>query len=858
MSNRHRDASDCPAATPRISRSTGSGSETNKKSCNTANSSSSSHKMCAKSTAVGEVTPGCPPAPTPSRFPPLRTPLLRHTDAGAEQEDEAFARIMANIRAMAEPLADLDETMQDEHAPAHTDRLHLPVHLTYRTFHASLVCPKKFYLLQHRSDLLPRSSIGELVHFDDTVGFSELARRWDRLQFGSKAIVVHEKDFAQAVQRTEDIVTHYFHTTYASLGEQAPSLTIHRPALMAPFGGDRRSPTAAHPLQLRARPCVLRYRPKDNQWMILHAHPVVDPMGTTAKAAYHLQRFHFAVLVFRYWITQPHIPIAVRKRFLQIDLDGINAENAEGRVLESSARVLATPIDLKRSGILHIRQFFPGPATLLDCDPQRLVKFVQRLSLEEMLEMDAGQHQQSGGEGGAASYSHASNHSSNAFSRGSSCGSGGAVSGAFDIHGLHRIQPKSAAAAVQTAVSVMRQHAARVHSSRTRSARSTRAKDLTAMEMFASQQRLMELLLTHVTLPLVERTQLPGEVHRAHWTCFSRDTEANTDANTQLEAHRNNSSTNTNDNDNNSTKCTPVDAATTDFSTYLGTHCSRGELCPFFQEGCCLPAHVPNPLATQNNHLFTIPSLSVARKVSWWSQGMRTVRDVLHGYKAGTIKLTAPQLRYAKAVTEGCVAVNPREVDAFFARVRYPAFVIDFEAVQFALPPFSRQVAYQSIPFQFSLDVFQTDILTETPTHYDFLHFGKNYSPNADPRRACIEELMRIVQLEREKKRAAMEVSGELAEAEKAAEEAANAAVNETGSSRGRRKGGEGEEEEGGVGVGKLQPLLPSRLKRPHVPINRSRARRRPMTAALLHTTPRLRSRVWRSSDSSRSSTRRR
>ncbi|CCW60432.1 unnamed protein product [Phytomonas sp. EM1] len=701
---------------------------------------------------------------------------------GVLGENETLNKIVNVVRAATAPFADLDEIIarppgaeQRGVVASREERLSVAgtPRITHRSFAASLICPKKFYLFQQRPDLVPDASIGESVFLDDAAGFNELARQWDRLQFGSKAILISDSGLVEAAQHTENVIVNYFETTYASLREQAPSLTIHRPAFLAPFGGYTKDHSGAgaspsHPLLLCARPLVLRYRPKDNQWVILEAQAIVDPLATAARAGQILQRIHFSALAFLHSVTQPHIPISLRKRFLNIDLDTVTEENMKGHVLEHTARAVA-PIDLKRSGVLHIRQFFPGPVTLLDCDPPRLVKFVQRLSLDELLHADGRQQLKQPHPGSCA--------------------------GAFDLQHLARFGPDVQAA--HRAMVEALQRSDRYGNARNN--RSVRQKETNENALFQAQQQLMRALLLHHTLPLTEKFHDPTRVRR--WLTFSSEAPNGLVHSTyaRLEEQAQGQ-----EKEKEKEKVAAVDAKsgkggkrgagkknqgkaadlkdpTADavcaapslsipsiphFSENIGAHCSRADACPFFVEGMCLPQKVANPIKACDNHLFTLPSTSLARKVTWWGEGLRTIRDVLYQYKCGYIKLTAPQLRYVKAVAEGHVAINPKEIDKFFAKIRYPTFIIDFEASQFALPPYQKVNAYNSVPFQFSMDVFQEDILTETPTHYDFLHFGKGYSPNEDPRPKLIAELMRVVKLEREKKRQAMEASGELGEGE--------------------------------------------------------------------------------------------
>ncbi|KAG5485336.1 hypothetical protein LSCM4_05972 [Leishmania orientalis] len=778
------------------------------------------------------------------------------TSAAAVEEKppkDTFTALVEHFLASTQPLADLDETIQEVDSPPRSSNeapfkssrprpsrsaaaSGSPSIITYRSFAASLVCPKKLFLLQNRSDLIPKASLGDLMHFDDSVGFNELARRWDRLQFGSRAVLVKESEFHQAVQRTEQLITTYFQGLYKSLGEQAPSLTIHRPAFAVEFpdrtretraynGAPSTAAATSEAIELRARPAVVRYRPKENQWVFLESQAVIDPMGTPGRVSNSVQRFHFTALCFRLWLTQPHLPIEVRKKFFQVNLDGITSENLRGRSLESSARA-AAPIDLKRSGLLHIRQFFPGPATLMDCDPPRLVKFIQRTSLEELMVEDSKYYSKEGrgrqynstaprAVGGGAHYF--SHHGLG----------GGGAGGAFDLRNFSSVIASDPILAGHAAeVELAAQELGSFHNSRT--TRSQRQKDEAHHRLFEAQQCFMEDLLRKHTLPLVQRNQqqvaacssaggpasspltafsdLLGDDGFVRASCAVDEADngkhkkgvkaAAQKVKSAAAGGRGRRRATVADEDEEAEEDTSDigmgsgDATNSpSYARYVGPHCLRsgGDACPFFTEGMCLPRRVDNALVARDNHLFTLPSTSLTRKAAWWAQGKRTVSDVLAAYERGEsgLRLTSQQVRYASALRQGKVALNPKEIDEFFDRIRYPLFVIDFEAVQFALPPFAKEVAYQSIPFQFSLDVFQHDVLTEEPTHYNYLHFGKGYSPNTDPRPACIAELIRIVRLEREKKQKAMEASGEL---ERIASERAAEAEAEAGGQRRRRR----------------------------------------------------------------------
>ena len=78
---------------------------------------------------------------------------------------------------------------------------------------------------------------------------------------------------------------------------------------------------------------------------------------------------------------------------------------------------------------------------------------------------------------------------------------------------------------------------------------------------------------------------------------------------------------------------------------------------------------------------------------------------------------------------------NQSALDEFIDNLEYPLFFMDFETIFPAIPIHDESRPYQQIPFQFSLHVqrFQN----APPEHYEFLG-----TPPADPRPACIEELL--------------------------------------------------------------------------------------------------------------------
>lgn len=188
--------------------------------------------------------------------------------------------------------------------------------------------------------------------------------------------------------------------------------------------------------------------------------------------------------------------------------------------------------------------------------------------------------------------------------------------------------------------------------------------------------------------------------------------------------------------------------------------------CPLFSAGNCLPLaspSAPNGVVHQeapaDGTVFEMPGINIDKKSALWASNVHTLRDVAnsavkHQQQAASgpaLKLSLSQSRFLDARLGDHIFVNPTAVAKWFDSIKYPAFMLDFEAVQFALPPFEQSKPYQAIPFQFSLDVFHHDVLTETPTHYDFLFLeDPNCNPFADPRGSCVTNLMAAIRKERE------------------------------------------------------------------------------------------------------------
>ncbi|CUF92519.1 Hypothetical protein, putative [Bodo saltans] len=195
------------------------------------------------------------------------------------------------------------------------------------------------------------------------------------------------------------------------------------------------------------------------------------------------------------------------------------------------------------------------------------------------------------------------------------------------------------------------------------------------------------------------------------------------------------------------------------YAALLSSICKKETVdCPLYSAGNCLPMKEPAAQDSKTTStVFDMPGLNIDKKSALWAANVRTLKDIA-ATKASTaasssvpaVKLSPSQSRFLDAHVHDHISVNPTEIKRWFSSLQYPVFMLDFEAVQFALPPFEQSKPYQAIPFQFSLDVFHHDVLTETPVHYEFLYIEEpNCNTFADPRSICITKLMDAIRKER-------------------------------------------------------------------------------------------------------------
>jgi hypothetical protein len=137
----------------------------------------------------------------------------------------------------------------------------------------------------------------------------------------------------------------------------------------------------------------------------------------------------------------------------------------------------------------------------------------------------------------------------------------------------------------------------------------------------------------------------------------------------------------------------------------VGPQCHRPFECSF--SGYC------NRTAVQSRcPLDWLPDLTAAKRQQLAQQGVHDLRTVPDGI------LTARQRIVKKHTLANTVFFDSSGAAADLAEHGFPAYFLDFETIQFAVPIWKRTRPYQQIPFQFSLHRFDNN---ETLSHTAFL-----------------------------------------------------------------------------------------------------------------------------------------
>jgi hypothetical protein len=160
----------------------------------------------------------------------------------------------------------------------------------------------------------------------------------------------------------------------------------------------------------------------------------------------------------------------------------------------------------------------------------------------------------------------------------------------------------------------------------------------------------------------------------------------------------------------------------------MGKHCQAPFACPY-EAHCKLSSASADAVAAPVEWLPQVRATRLkARLTEPGVVSMEQVDDSL---------LNDLQKRVKHASLTGEPWCNPTAVRAALQSVHWPLYMLDFEAVNPAIPRWPGTRPFQQIPFQYSLHVMNRD---GTVDHHDFLDLS-----GADPRRALAEKLVRDI-----------------------------------------------------------------------------------------------------------------
>lgn len=155
----------------------------------------------------------------------------------------------------------------------------------------------------------------------------------------------------------------------------------------------------------------------------------------------------------------------------------------------------------------------------------------------------------------------------------------------------------------------------------------------------------------------------------------------------------------------------------------VGRHCKSPNECPFLAH--CEAARHPR-------HVSRLPRIKKQQENELREAGIHTF-DAL----SAEFDLTPLQARFVRAECDLEPYVGERLADTL-QQIAYPLALIDFEAVQPALPVFAETRPYERIPFQWSAHVLAHP--DAEPDHLEFLA-----DPATDPRFEFVESLQRAI-----------------------------------------------------------------------------------------------------------------
>ncbi|WP_259182564.1 DUF2779 domain-containing protein [Salinibacter ruber] len=169
-----------------------------------------------------------------------------------------------------------------------------------------------------------------------------------------------------------------------------------------------------------------------------------------------------------------------------------------------------------------------------------------------------------------------------------------------------------------------------------------------------------------------------------------------------------------------------------EFTSILG----RDEPPNLWPSRACNTCDCPEPCHSLPEHsVLTLPRLYYGHLDEIIEEGRWTLEEI-----QGHSHLKPKHENYIQAARSGEPYVDTSEVQSALNELEYPLYFLDFEAIDYALPPFEDTSPWKKIPFQYSLHVVvegQEALRKEDVRHEEFLHDG-----DGDPRPPLAERLL--------------------------------------------------------------------------------------------------------------------
>jgi len=150
----------------------------------------------------------------------------------------------------------------------------------------------------------------------------------------------------------------------------------------------------------------------------------------------------------------------------------------------------------------------------------------------------------------------------------------------------------------------------------------------------------------------------------------------------------------------------------------------------------CNTCDCPEPCHSLPEHsVLTLPRLYYGHLDEIIEEGRWTLEEI-----QGHSHLKPKHENYIQAARSGEPYVDTSEVRGALGELEYPLYFLDFEAIDYALPPFGGTSPWEKIPFQYSLHIVeerQESLRREGVSHEEFLHDG-----DGDPRPLLAERLL--------------------------------------------------------------------------------------------------------------------